>query len=118
MGAHWTAAALVTDPGMLMTSVVDSTTWVIADPMTGTSVRATSDGGKTWHATTVMQGWQLRANSMRFADLARGWMIVNDPEPSCPQPSVGNMICDFAYGPAQHLLATDDGGATWDMVLP
>jgi hypothetical protein len=121
MGAHWTAAAVVADPGMLMTSVVDSTTWVIADPMTGTSVRATTDGGKTWQTTTVIQGWQLRASSMSFADAARGWMIVNDPVPPCPLPSgfpPGGTADCYLASPPGHLVATDDGGATWHMVLP
>jgi hypothetical protein len=118
MGAHWTAAAVIADPGMLMTAVVNSTTWVVADPETGSSVQATIDGGKTWQSTTVSNGWQLRASSMSFADSSRGWMIVNDPEPPCPQPSAGFRICDYAFAPPQHLVATDDGGATWHMVLP
>jgi photosystem II stability/assembly factor-like uncharacterized protein len=118
MGAHWTAAAVVADPGMLMTSVVDSTTWVIADPTTGMSVQATTDGGKTWHTTVVTERWPFRASSMSFDDSIHGWLIVNEPEPPCPQPSSGYMICDYAFAPPQHLAATDDDGATWHTVLP
>lgn len=121
MGAHWTAAAAVADPGMLMTSVVNSTTWVIADPMTGTSVRATTDGGKTWQATAVKEGWPFRASSMSFADAARGWLIVNEPQPACPLPSgfpPGGIVDCYTASPPGHLVATEDGGATWHMVLP
>lgn len=118
MGAHWTAAAVVADPGMLMMSLVDSVTWVIVDPMTGTSVRATDDGGKTWHTTAVSERWPFRASSMSFADAARGWLIVNEPEPPCPQVSGAYAVCDYAFAPPQHLVATEDGGATWHMVLP
>jgi photosystem II stability/assembly factor-like uncharacterized protein len=118
MGAHWTAAAVVADPGMLMMSLVDSVTWVIVDPMTDTSVRATDDGGKTWHTTAVSERWPFRASSMSFADAARGWLIVNEPEPPCPQVSGAYAVCDYAFAPPQHLVATEDGGATWHMVLP
>jgi photosystem II stability/assembly factor-like uncharacterized protein len=117
-GAHWTSAAVVADPGMLMTAVVNSTTWVVADPETGSSVQATTDGGKTWPTTAVSQRWPFRASSMSFADPTHGWLIVNEPEPPCPQPSVGLRICDYAFSPPQHLVATDDGGATWHTVLP
>ena len=118
MGAHWTAAAVVADPGMLMTAVVNSTTWEVADPETGSSVQATTDGGKTWHTTAVSERWPFRASSMSFTDPTHGWLIVDEPEPPCPQPSVGFRICDYAFVPPQHLVATDDGGATWHTVLP
>jgi photosystem II stability/assembly factor-like uncharacterized protein len=118
MGADWTAETAVTDPGMLMTSVVDSATWVIADPTTGMSVQATTDGGKTWRTTAVSERWPLRASSMSFADSNHGWLIVNEPEPPCPQMSGAYTVCDYAFAPPQHLVATEDGGATWHMVLP
>ena len=55
---------------------------------------------------------------MSFADPTHGWLIVNEPEPPCPQVSGAYTVCDYAFSPPQHLVATDDGGATWHTVLP
>jgi hypothetical protein len=56
------------------------------------------------------------SGSMSFADSSHGWMVVQEPPPPCtPSPAPTNMTvtCDYAFSPPQHLVATDDGGATW-----
>jgi hypothetical protein len=58
--------------------------------------------------------WPFNAGPIDFADALHGWMVVSESEPPCPQPpGGGHTVCDYAYAPAQHLVATNDGGATW-----
>jgi photosystem II stability/assembly factor-like uncharacterized protein len=112
-GAHWTAAGVVADPGMLEVSVEDATTWVTLDPMQSAALQITTDAGAGWRKVPVRQAWPYSAGPIDFADSLHGWMVVSEPNPPCPQPSGAVVICDFAYAPAQHLVATDDGGVTW-----
>jgi len=45
-------------------------------------------------------------------------MVVSEPYPPCPQPLGGFTICDYAFAPPIHLVATDDGGAAWIELKP
>lgn len=119
-GAHWTAASVVTDPGMLEISVVDPTTWVVLDPSERASFQITSNAGSTWQTIAVRELWPYNVGPIDFADALHGWMVVSESEPPCPQPSgiPGFVICDYAYAPPEHLVTTDDGGATWVELRP
>ena len=116
-GAHWGAAAVIADSGMLALSLADPTTWVVRD---GTVFRATADAGATWQATTVRSGHPADArtisilDSISFSDPGHGWLVYSDPDPPCAK----NAICDWVFAPPQHVVATDDGGANWHEVLP
>ena len=98
---------------MLGFSLIDSTHWVVFDPSEPPSFRATADAGATWQATAVRERWPYDSGRIDFADSLHGWMAVSEPYPPCPQPSVGVRICDYYGATPQHLVATDDGGATW-----
>jgi photosystem II stability/assembly factor-like uncharacterized protein len=117
-GAHWTAISVVEDPGMLTMSLVDPTTWVVLNPSEPPSFQTTTDAGSTWHTITVRQRWPFNGGPIDFVDSLHGWMVVSEPEPPCPQPSGGFTICDYAFAPPIHLVATDDGGATWVELKP
>jgi photosystem II stability/assembly factor-like uncharacterized protein len=122
LGAHWTATSIVKDPGMLEISLVDATTWVALDRSEPPTLRVTTDAGSTWRTIAVRERWPFNSGPIDFADSLHGWMAVSEPEPPCPgfsgiQP--GRIaICDYAYAPPQHLVATDDGGATWVELKP
>jgi photosystem II stability/assembly factor-like uncharacterized protein len=116
LGAHWTAASVVTDPGMLEISVVDPTTWVVLDPSEPASFQTTSNAGSTWQTIAVRELWPYNVGPIDFADALHGWMVVSESEPPCP--GAPTTICDYAFGPPQHLVATDDGGATWVELKP
>jgi photosystem II stability/assembly factor-like uncharacterized protein len=115
-GAHWTASSVVTDPGMLEISLVDPTTWVVLDPSERASLQITSDAGSTWRTIAVRELWPYNVGPIDFADSLHGWMVVSESEPPCP--GAPTEICDYAFAPPQHLVATDDGGATWVEVKP
>jgi photosystem II stability/assembly factor-like uncharacterized protein len=115
-GAHWTAASVVADPGTLEISVVDPTTWIVLDPSKPASIQTTTDAGSTWRTIAVREVWPYNGGPIDFADSLHGWMVVSESEPPCP--GAPNTICDYAYGPPQHLVATDDGGATWVELKP
>jgi hypothetical protein len=120
-GAHWTAASVVADPGMLTMSLVDPTTWVVLDPSERASLKTTGDAGSTWQTIDVRETWPYNSGPIDFADALHGWMVVSESNPPCPQPSGFpnvHVICDYAYAPPQHLIATNDGGATWVELKP
>jgi hypothetical protein len=118
-GAHWTVSSFLDDPGTLMLSLDDPAAWVALDPSDPASVRTSTDGGATWQTTAVRQRWPFTASwfmsgSLSFADALHGWIVVQEPPPPCPK----NAVCDYAFSPANHLVATDDSGATWHQVDP
>ena len=123
-GANWTVSAILDDPGTLMLSLDDPAVWVALDPSDPATVRTSADGGASWHTTAVRERWPFTASwfmsgSMSFADSSHGWMVVQEPPPPCtPSPPPTNMTvtCDYAFSPPQHLVATDDGGATWQQI--
>jgi photosystem II stability/assembly factor-like uncharacterized protein len=113
LGEHWTAAAVVSDPGTLEISMIDATTWVVFDPSTA-SFRATADGGATWRTVGVREKWPYSRGPITFADSLHGWMLVSEPNQTC----AAGVQCDYLYGPPEHLAATDDGGMTWVELKP
>jgi photosystem II stability/assembly factor-like uncharacterized protein len=115
-GAHWTAASVVADPGMLEISVVDPTTWVVLDPNQPASFQTTSNAGSTWQTIAVRELWPYNVGPIDFADALHGWMVVSESEPPCP--GAPNPQCDYYYAPPEHLVTTDDGGATWVELKP
>jgi photosystem II stability/assembly factor-like uncharacterized protein len=120
-GAHWTAASVITDPGMLDISLADATTWVVLDPYQSISLQVTGDAGATWQTIAIREPWPYNGGPIDFADSLHGWMVVSESYPPCPPPSgMPNVhpICDYAYAPPQHLVATNDGGATWVELKP
>jgi photosystem II stability/assembly factor-like uncharacterized protein len=117
-GAHWTATSIIENPGALTMSLVDPTTWVVLDPWAPSTLRATIDAGSTWQTIAVREPWPYNSGPIDFADSLHGWMVVSEPEPPCPQPSRGFRICDYFFAPTVHLVATDDGGATWHELKP
>ena len=114
------SSSVVADPGTLEISLADPTTWVVLDPSEPASLQTTTDAGATWQTIAVRELWPYNSGPIDFADSLHGWMVVSEPEPPCPQPSgmPGFVICDYAYAPPQHLVATDDGGATWVELKP
>jgi len=42
--------------------------------------------------------------------------VVSESYPPCPGAPAAQ--CDYAYAPPQHLVTTDDGGATWVELKP
>jgi photosystem II stability/assembly factor-like uncharacterized protein len=114
LGAHWTATSIVEDPGMLKLSTVDPTTWAVLDPSQPASLQITADAGATWRTIAVREPWPYNSGPIDFADSLHGWMLVSEPYPPCPVA----VQCDYAYAPPQHLVATDDGGATWVELKP
>ena len=115
-GAHWTATSILQDPGTLTMSLVDSTTWVVLDPSEPASLQITTDGGSTWRTIAVREPWPYNSGPIDFADSLHGWISVSESEPPCP--GAPYTICDYAYAPPVHLVATDDGGATWVELNP
>lgn len=115
-GAHWTPVAVITDPGMLRISLVDPTTWAVLDPSTPASLKITTDAGSTWQTIAIRELWPYNSGPIDFADSLHGWMVVSESYPPCPGAPVA--ICDYAYAPPQHLVTTDDGGATWVELKP
>jgi photosystem II stability/assembly factor-like uncharacterized protein len=114
-GAHWTVASVMVDPGTLTMSLVDPTTWVVLDQSEPPSFQTTTDAGSTWHTITVRQRWPFNGGWIDFVDSLHGWMVVSVPPP-CPGAPVEQ--CDYFYAPPQHLVTTDDGGATWVELKP
>lgn len=115
-GEHWTASSVVTDPGTLEISAVDPTTWIVLDPSKPASIQTTTDAGSTWRTIAVRELWPYNGGPIDFADSLHGWMVVSESEPPCP--GAPTTICDYAFAPPQHLVATDDGGATWIELKP
>jgi hypothetical protein len=97
-------------------SMVDTDTWVTLDPSEPATVRATTDAGSTWQTVTVTSRWPFTADGIDFADTLHGWLVVTEPYPDSSQ-SPGRY-----FGPAppqtQHLVVSDDGGATWVELKP
>jgi hypothetical protein len=120
-GAHWTATSIVDDPGMLTLSLDDPSAWVALDPSDPATVRTSADFGATWQTTAVRERWPFISGPISFADASHGWMVVSEPSPPCiPASAPTNMTvaCSDAFSPPQHLVATDDGGATWHELKP
>jgi photosystem II stability/assembly factor-like uncharacterized protein len=121
-GAHWTVASVIEDPVGPRLSLVDSKTWVVLDPSEPATVRTTTDAGSTWQTIAVRQRWPFDAGEMDFADALHGWLVVSEPYPSSPQPSGTAQLPSWGGGQRrpqpQHLVATDDGGATWHELTP
>ena len=115
-GAHWTASSVIEDPGTPEISLVDPTTWVVLDPSEPASLQTTADAGSTWQTIAVRELWPYNVGPIDFADSLHGWMVASESEPPCP--GAPTEICDYAFAPPQHLVATDDGGATWVEVKP
>jgi photosystem II stability/assembly factor-like uncharacterized protein len=99
-------------------SLVDPTTWVVLDPWAPSTLRATIDAGSTWQTIAVREPWPYNSGPIDFADSLHGWMVVSEPYPPCPQTGPGFTTCDYAFAMPQHLVATDDGGATWHELKP
>jgi hypothetical protein len=120
-GAHWTATSVVDDPGMLTLSLDDPTAWIALDPSDAATVRTSSDAGATWQTTAVRERWPFIAGPISFADSSHGWVVVQEPSPPCTPvalPTNMAVACSYAFTPPQHLVATDDGGATWRELKP
>jgi photosystem II stability/assembly factor-like uncharacterized protein len=115
-GAHWTPTSVITDPGILKISLVDPTTWVVLDSSTPASLKITTDAGSTWQTIAVRELWPYNSGPIDFADSLHGWMVVSESYPPCPGAPAAQ--CDYAYAPPQHLVTTDDGGATWVELKP
>ncbi len=115
-GAHWTATSIIENPGALAMSLIDPTTWVVLDPWAPSALRATIDAGSTWQTIAVREPWPYNSGPIDFADSLHGWMVVSEPYPPCP--GAPQAQCDYAFAPPQHLVATDDGGATWHELKP
>jgi photosystem II stability/assembly factor-like uncharacterized protein len=120
-GAHWTATSVLDDPGMLTISLDDPTAWVALDPSDPATVRSSTDLGATWQTTAVRERWPFISGPISFADPSHGWMVVSEPSPPCTpggMPSNMTVTCSDAFSPPQHMVATDDGGATWHELNP
>lgn len=120
-GAHWTATSIVDDPGLLTMSLVDPTAWVVLDMSNPATVQTSADAGATWQTTPVRERWPFISGSISFADSSHGWMVVQEASPPClPSMAPTNMtvICDYAFAPPEHLVVTNDGGATWRELIP
>ena len=99
-GSTWTFLSHVPGTDSLHVSILDQQTWIATD---GADVVHTTNGGAGWthvaaHApvTDFKDGLQ----DALFVDLQHGWAQWTDPQ--------GN----------SHILATSDGGATWDALAP
>jgi hypothetical protein len=123
-GTHWTPVKILDDPGMLSISLDAEAAWVALDPSDPATVQTSTDLGITWRTTGVRQRWPFTAawfmsGSLSFADASHGWLVVQEPYPPCgptPLPTNMSVECSQAFSPPQHLVATDDGGATWHQV--
>ncbi len=118
-GAHWTVASVIEVTETTELSLVDTTTWVVLDPSEPAAVRTTTDAGSAWQTTAVRQRWPFTAVRIDFADATHGWLVVR--EPYLPGPKTSSM--PVFGGPAQlsspeHLVVTDDRGATWVELTP
>ena len=118
LGAHWTPVKILDDPGVLSFSLDAPTAWVAIDPSDPASVQTSTDLGVTWQTTAVRERWPFIAGRISFTDPSHGWMVVSEPPPPCPQVSGAITICDGLFLSVQHLVATDDGGATWHELKP
>jgi photosystem II stability/assembly factor-like uncharacterized protein len=124
-GAHWSAVAVIADSGLIALSLPSPTTWIVRDR---TVVRSTTDAGTSWRSTQIQSGHPADAkaasltDAISFSDPDHGWLVYGDPEPPCPGPTYSQIqvqpICDYAFPPPQHVVATEDGGATWREILP
>ena len=115
-GQHWKAAPVLEVQESTELSMVDTNTWVTLDPSEPATVRATIDAGSTWQTVTVTRRWPFTAERIDFADTLHGWLVVTEPYP------VSSQSPGVYFGPApprtQHLVVTDDGGATWVELKP
>ena len=118
-GAHWTVASVIEVPETGELSLVDTRTWVVLDPSESSTVKVTTDAGLAWQTTAVRQRWPFTALQIDFADSMRGWLVVREPALPCPQSSGMPALegCGLPT-PPEHLVATDDGGATWVELTP
>ena len=115
-GQHWKVAPVLEVQESTELSVVDTDTWVTLDPSEPATVRTTTDAGSTWQTVTVARRWPFTADRIDFADALHGWLVVTEPYP------VSSQSPGLDFGPApprtQHLVVTDDGGATWVELKP
>ena len=122
-GAHWNVASVLEVPETGELSLVDSKTWVVLDPSEPATVRTTADAGSTWQTIAVRERWPFDASGIDFADALHGWLVVSEPYPSSPQPSGSPALPILVFGgpsrpQPEHLVVTDDGGATWNELTP
>jgi photosystem II stability/assembly factor-like uncharacterized protein len=118
-GEHWTVASVIEVPETHGLSLVDTRTWVVLDPSEPAAARTTTDAGSAWQTTAVRQRWPFTAVQIDFADATHGWLVVREPYPPCPQSSSMPSFEGCALpSPPEHLVATDDGGATWVELTP
>ena len=75
--------------------------WAVGSDDSGAVIVATADGGATWNSQDASAaGENAWLSSVSFVDADHGW-------------AVGSSL-DYDSGPALVILATTDGGATWD----
>lgn len=118
-GAHWTVASVIEVQETGGLSLVDTRTWVVLDPSEPAAVGTTTDAGSAWQTTAVRQRWPFTAVQIDFADATHGWLVVREPYSPCPQTSGIPALEGCGSGaPPEHLVATDDGGATWVELTP
>jgi photosystem II stability/assembly factor-like uncharacterized protein len=114
-GKHWKAATVLEVQESTEFTMVDTETWVTLDPSEPATVRTTTNAGSTWQTLTGGRRWPFSAAGIDFADALHGWLVVTEPPASSQSPVI-------RFGPSpprtQHLVVTDDGGATWVELNP
>jgi photosystem II stability/assembly factor-like uncharacterized protein len=106
-GASWTAHAVPGRGALNSISFPDSRHGWAVGLDTGATwqgyIVATTDGGRHWRTQFRTDFSEMRLGRVAFADARHGWVAGTLPRPS------------GSGGDAGVILATDDGGATWEV---
>ena len=108
-GATWSAEDASSAGGASLSSVcfIDANDgWAVGSDEYGAVILATTDGGVTWSAQDAgLAGGDAILSSVAFIDAEHGW-------------AVGASFTSEPIGDSPLILATSDGGATWDAQDP
>jgi photosystem II stability/assembly factor-like uncharacterized protein len=103
-GASWSVAATISSLFPVPVDALDAQDWIAASPDEagiGTiTLKATTDGGRTWHSIGDVTAGGANYLQLAFADRQHGWVLDNP------------------VNAALQLYATDDGGASWRLLSP
>ncbi len=99
-GASWQSVALPSGVVPTQVALVDPLRGYVGD-LKG-RVWSTTDGGAHWHRSDLARAGMLYSSvgSLRFTDAQHGWAVINEMKGDVDQ---------------SRLLATQDGGATWQL---
>ncbi len=78
------------------------------------TINRTSDGGRTWHSTTVSGNYRCDSATISFVDAGHGFIMCSYGSTPGPDGPIAQVRAGSKKGSGT-VLRTDDGGASWSI---